>query len=173
MIKNFSTKAKLMLVPIVYVIIVAIVTIVYKSYDNTVQKRIEAASQTEIFIQQVLKGRIAVYQFLRTPNEQKAQNVVKSFETLDNNVKDLKSKLDNKENIEICNLILKASESYIKYFEQFSKKRIQEYNQGLEKESDDLKVLVSKMVETGLELEKKLNNINENAKKSRKNGKRK
>ena len=163
MLKNFSTKVKLMLVPIVYVIIVTIVAIIFSYYNNLVKFRIGAASQTDIFIQQVLKGRIEVYQFLRAPSNENAEDVVKSFNELDKNVADLKSKVSQESNIKLAEGILDDSSKYIEYFNQFAQKRIEEFNNGILKESDDLKPLISNMAETGIDLEKKLNQINKSA----------
>ncbi|XPV68997.1 MAG: methyl-accepting chemotaxis protein [Halarcobacter sp.] len=163
MFKNFSTKAKLMSLPMVFVVIVIISGVIYTYYDGIVNNRISSATQTEIFTQQVLKGRIAVYQFLRAPSEEKAQNVVDSFDLLDKNVSSLKEKLSLEKDIKICDEILEESESYIKYFNQFSKKRITEFNNGITKESEDLKSIISNMVKSGQSLEKSLQKINKSA----------
>ncbi|RXK05198.1 methyl-accepting chemotaxis protein [Halarcobacter ebronensis] len=164
MLKNFSTKFKLALVPIVYIVIVTIVTIIFTYYNNVVKTRIQAAEKTDIFIQDVLKGRIAVYQFLRTPNDSNIDNVHKSFETLDDKVKEFKSGLTVQKNIEICDEILKESSEYIEHFDAFAKKRIDEFNNGILNESSEIKPIIVKMAETGLRLEKELNQINSSAK---------
>ncbi|XOB61866.1 methyl-accepting chemotaxis protein [Campylobacterota bacterium DY0563] len=163
MLKNFSTKIKLMLVPIVYVLIVTIVTIIFTYYNNLVKFRIEAAVETEVFIQQVLKGRIAVYQFLRAPSDANAQKVVVSFKELDNNVSDLRENISQKSNKELCDNILKESSDYIKYFNQFSEQRIKDFENGISKESEELKPIISKMVNSGLKLEEELQKINKSA----------
>ena len=163
MLKNFSTKAKLMTIPVVYLLIVIISACIYAYYSNIVSFRISASSQTEVFIQQVLKGRISAYQFLRTPSQQNAQNVVDNFILLNKEVSFLKSKLTNAENIETSKRILASSNLYIDYFNQFSSKRIDEYRGGIEKESKELKPIIAKMVNTGLDLENNLNKINKKA----------
>ena len=163
MLKSLSTKAKLMLVPIVYVVIIVIIASIYYYYNSLVKFRVDVSSNTEIFIEHVLKGRISVYQFLRNPSNKTANVVIKDFEELDNKVLKLKSLLSSKKNITLSQEILNESSKYINYFKQFSQKRIQEYNYGISKESDELKLLVAKMVDTGLVLEEKLNEINKNA----------
>jgi len=163
MLKNFSTKAKLMSLPIVFVLIVIVSGVIYTYYNGLVTSRISSATQTEIFIQQVLKGRIAVYQFLRSPSEKTVQNVLDSFDLLDKNVSALKSKLSLAENVKICDEILEESANYIKYFNQFSKKRIDEVANGISKESDALKPIISNMVKSGESLEESLQKINKSA----------
>ncbi len=163
MLKNFSTKAKLMLVPIVYVIIVTIVAIIFSYYNNLVKFRIDAATQTDVFIQQVLKGRISVYQFLRAPSNDTANVVIKDFGKLDENVSFFKSQLSVGKNVQLCEEILSESSKYVEYFDKFSQKRIEEYKNGILKESEDLKPLIADMAKTGTDLENKLNEINKSA----------
>jgi len=163
MLKNFSTKAKLMSMPVVFIVIVVVSAIIYTYFNNLTTFRANAAIQTDIFIQQVLKGRIAVYQFLRAPSDSTEQNVIDSFAKLDENVSSLKPKLSQKENQETCDAILNDSKKYIDYFQQFAKKRIVEFNNGILKESDELKPIVANMVKTGQDLEKNLSKINDSA----------
>ncbi len=163
MLKNFSTKIKLMLVPIVYVLILIIVTIIFTYYNGLVKFRIEAAVQTEVFIQEVLKGRISVYQFLRAPSDANAQKVVINFKELDKDVSDLRENVSQESNKKLCDNILKESSNYIKYFNQFSGKRIKDYENGILKESEELKPIITKMVNSGLKLEEQLKKINNSA----------
>ena len=75
MLNNLSTKKKLMLLPIIFILIVIVCALVFSYFNQINNQRIKTATQTDIFIQQVLKGRISVYQFLRVPSEQNAQKV--------------------------------------------------------------------------------------------------
>ncbi len=159
MLKSFSTRAKLMSMPVVYFVIVLVSAIMYTYYDNQVSFRVMQTTQTDEFIQQVLKGRISVYQFLRSPNEVNAQKVVDSFSTLNEDVIEAKKHLTQPESIKIADDILAESKSYIKYFNQFSVKRIADFKNGIEKESDELKPILAKMVESGVSLEKSLSKI--------------
>jgi len=163
MFKNLNTRAKLMSFPIIFLFIVIITSLVYTYYSGLVTSRVNAATQTEVFIQQVLKGRIAVYQFLRTPSEKNAQKVVDSFTLLDNNVSILKGKLSLEENIKLSDNILENSQDYVKHFNQFSKKRIGEFKNGIVKESDSLKPIIINMTEAGESLEENLLKINKSA----------
>lgn len=75
MFKNISTKAKLMLLPSIFLMVVIISGLIFSYFNNIVEVRSNISIQTDLFIQQVLKGRISVYQFLRTPDETKAKIV--------------------------------------------------------------------------------------------------
>ncbi|MGD9624280.1 MAG: methyl-accepting chemotaxis protein [Arcobacter sp.] len=163
MLKNFSTKKKLLLLPISFIIIVIVSALVYSYFNGVSNGRIHVASQTDLFVQQLLKGRISVYQFLRTPTEQSAQSVRDEFKKFDEYVKALKPKLTEKENIDLANEITDLSKSYINSFDKFYSKKIKEYNNDILKENEEIKAIIKEMVEIGLELEKKLSHINENA----------
>ena len=163
MLKNTSTKKKLMLLPIAFITIVVISSLIFTYFSNIAEQRTNAAVQTDLFIQQVLKGRISVYQFLRSPDETKAQKVRDDFNTLNNSVLELKTKLTAKENIDLSDLIINESKKYVKSFDEFSSKRITDYKNGIEKESPEILAIIKQMVEIGLDLEKQLNHINTNA----------
>ncbi len=163
MLKNFSTKKKLLLLPITFIIIVIVSAAVYSYFNGVANGRINVASQTDLFIQQLLKGRISVYQFLRTPTEQSAQSVRDDFKKFDEYVKALKPQLVEKENIQLSDEILDLSKNYISSFDKFYAKKISEYNNDILKENEEIKTIIKEMVEVGLKLEKKLSDINENA----------
>ena len=152
-----------MLLPMAFIGIVIISSLIFTYFNNVAEQRTNAAVQTDLFIQQVLKGRISVYQFLRSPDETKAQKVRDDFNTLNNSVLELKTKLTAKENIELSDLIINQSKNYIKSFDEFSSKRITDYKNGIEKESPEILAIIKQMVEIGLDLEKQLNHINTNA----------
>ena len=127
-----------MLLPSVFTTIVIISGLLFSYFNNIIEQRTNAAVQTDLFIQQVLKGRISVYQFLRSPDEIKAQKVRDDFSNLNNSVLDLQKKLTNKENIELCNEIVKQSKDYIKSFDTFAQKRINDYKNNIEKETPEI-----------------------------------
>ncbi|MBK6547403.1 MAG: chemotaxis protein [Arcobacter sp.] len=162
MLNNLSTKKKLMLLPIIFIVIVIVCALVFSYFNQINNQRIKTATQTDVFIQQVLKGRISVYQFLRVPSEQSAQKVKSDFKELDNFVKNLKPFLTEKENIDLSNQILKLSADYISNFDKFYQKRISDYNSGIQNESDEISTIIKQMVTVGLELEEKLALMNKN-----------
>ncbi len=152
-----------MLLPTAFIGIVIISALIFTYFNNISEQRTNAAVQTDLFIQQVLKGRISVYQFLRSPDEAKAQKVRDDFNTLNSSVLELKAKLTDKENIDLSDLIINQSKNYVKSFDEFSSKRITDYKNGIEKESPEILAIIKQMVEIGLDLEKQLSHINTNA----------
>ena len=162
MLNNLSTKKKLMLLPITFVVIVIVCALVFSYFNQINNQRIKTATQTDVFIQQVLKGRISVYQFLRVPSEQSAQKIKSDFKELDNFVENLKPFLTEKENIDLSNQILELSADYISNFDKFYQKRISDYNSGIQNESDEISTIIKQMVTVGLELEEKLALMNKN-----------
>ena len=168
MLKNISTKIKLMLLPTAFIGIVIISALIFTYFNRITEQRTDAANQTDLFIQQVLKGRISVYQFLRSPDEAKAKIVKDDFELLINHVLDLKSKLGIQENKDLCDLIVNESKNYIKNFDELAQKRIPEYKNGIEKESPEILTVIKQISEIGLNLEKQLKQINTNATEAKK-----
>jgi methyl-accepting chemotaxis protein len=132
-------------------------------FNNIMNNRVSAASQTDVFIQQVLKGRISVYQFLRSPSDEKAAEVESDFNILIKKVKTLKPQLSAQENRVLCDEIIDLSNKYISYFNEFAPLRIKDFKNGIEKESTNIAGIISQMAKTGLVLEDKLKLINGSA----------
>ena len=168
MLKNISTKIKLMLLPTAFIGIVIISALIFTYFNRITEQRTDAANQTDLFIQQVLKGRISAYQFLRSPDEAKAKIVKDDFELLNNHVLDLKSKLSIQENINLCDSIVNESKNYMKNFDELAQKRIPEYKNGIEKETPEILTVIKQISEIGLNLEKQLKQINTNATEAKK-----
>jgi methyl-accepting chemotaxis protein len=146
-----------------FLVIVVISSIVYSHFSNKENTRNNVATETEEFIQQVLKGRISVYQFLRAPSNDTKQKVIDNFQSLDKNVLELKAILTIDKNIILCNEILTTSKEYINNFNIVADMVITNHKNGIEKESDEVKSTISKMAQTGLALEGKINEINKSA----------
>ena len=163
MLNSFKTRTKLMLLPLLFIIIVIISSFVFLHFNATVKNRIEVSIQTHILIEDVLKGRISVYQFLRAPNENNATKVRENFKLLENKVETLKQELDTQENVQLSGEILTLIETYIKYFDDFASKRVDEFNLGIKDESKEILLIISNMVKTGAILEERLLKINDNA----------
>ena len=136
---------------------------VYIYYSNIVNVRGAVASKTDVFIQQVLKGRISVYQFLRSPNDKTAQKVRDDFQSLNDEVLNLKNQITLPANVKLCEEIIFNSNQYIQFFNQFSTQRISDFNNGVRDESQEVKNIIAQMVQVGLTLESKLDEINKSA----------
>ena len=65
MLKNLSTKAKLLAFPILFVLIALIVASIYYNSMNYVEERTKTAIQSNESVDELLKSRITVYQFMR------------------------------------------------------------------------------------------------------------
>ena len=157
-----------MLLPTAFIGIVIISALIFTYFNRITEQRTDAANQTDLFIQQVLKGRISAYQFLRSPDEAKAKIVKDDFELLINHVLDLKSKLGIQENKDLCDLIVNESKNYIKTFDELAQKRIPDYKNGIEKETPEILTVIKQISEIGLNLEKQLKQINTNATEAKK-----
>ncbi|PUE65740.1 methyl-accepting chemotaxis protein [Arcobacter caeni] len=163
MIKNINTKMKLLLFPFMFIVIVAVSGFVYIHYSDVEKARSQVAIETEEFIQQLLKGRISVYQFLRAPTEVNKQKVVDTFKDLDTQVSQLKEILIFQRNIDLCNEILASSKEYINNFIVVDSMLIENQKNGIKDETDQIKNTIKTMSESGLVLEAKIIEINKNA----------
>ena len=163
MLNNISTKVKLLILPITFIFIVIVSSLVFSYFNGISEKRIHVAVETDVFIQKVLKGRISVYQFLRSPNNQTANKVREDFKSLDNQVKNLIPLLDNTENQRLAKDILSLSQEYIVKFNNFAPEKITNFEKGIIKDTPRILSIIKQMVQTGLKLEKELSKINENA----------
>ncbi|BAK71381.1 methyl-accepting chemotaxis protein [Aliarcobacter butzleri] len=163
MLKNMNMRKKLFLFPILFILIVIGSGLVYKHFSNIAHQRNNAAISTEEFIQQNLKGRISVYQFLRNLTEESSRKVENDFKKLIEDVSAAKSTFSLKENKDLCDDILNYSKEYLKEFDSLAKENISNFKNGITVESEDMKNRISKMSNIGLEIEHKIQEINKNA----------
>ncbi len=163
MLNNFNTRTKLFLFPILFVIIIIVSGSVYKYFTDYATQRGNIVTHTREFIQNVLEGRIAVYQFLRDSNENTKQNVISKFSSLNEEVALLKPKLASQKNKEYIDEILLFSKDYMNSFEIVAKERIEDTKNGIQIESDSMKQKVIDMAQIGLKLENKILDINKSA----------
>lgn len=141
-----------------FIVIVVLSALVYLNYSSLAEKRNEVALKTEGFVQELLKGRISVYQFLRNPSSETAQKVRENFKTLDKDVLALKEEVSVERNKVLCDEILASSKKYIESFEIYSKG----YSKDVE-ETPELKAKLAEMVKVGEVLESKIKDINKSA----------
>ncbi|MDX4028130.1 methyl-accepting chemotaxis protein [Aliarcobacter skirrowii] len=160
MLSRINTKMKLLLFPIIFLLIVVTVGAVYIYYSSIVDARNTAAIKTDIFIQNILKGRISVYQFLRDPSQEAALKVKEDFKLLQNDVESFKTTLSSEKNIKLSDEIIYLSKAYVNYFDNFAQTRITNFQNGILQETSDVLEKISQMVKIGLELEDKLHEIN-------------
>ncbi|MDX4069537.1 methyl-accepting chemotaxis protein [Aliarcobacter skirrowii] len=163
MLSRINTKMKLLLFPIIFLLIVVTVGAVYIHYSSIADARNTAAIKTDIFIQNILKGRISVYQFLRDPSQEAALKVKEDFKLLQNDVESFKTTLSSEKNIKLSDEIIYLSKAYVNYFDNFAQTRITNFQNGILQETSDVLEKISQMLKIGLELEDKLHEININA----------
>ena len=163
MLRKIDTKKKLLLFPVMFMIIVILSGIVYSHWSNESNKRSEIALETDDIIQQSLKGRISVYQFLRLPSDKAAQKVREDFSLLNQNVLTLKSRLALEKSRVLSDEIILNSKKYIEFIDAFSNQRVKDFENGIKDESSDIKNIISQMVQTGSILESKVLEIHESA----------
>ena len=163
MLSNFNTRKKLFLFPILFILIVIGSGFTYKYFSNISKARNNVTITTEEFIQQNLKGRISVYQFLRAPSENTKQKVLNNFQKLSEDVSSLKVILVSQRNKDISDDILVFIKGYLSEFDSVSKEKISDFSNGTIVESQEMKERISKMSAVGLKLEEKIVEINKNA----------
>ena len=163
MLNNFNTRKKLFLFPILFILIVIGSGFTYKYFSNISKARNNVTITTDEFIQQNLKGRISVYQFLRAPSENTKQKVLNNFQKLSEDVSSLKVILVSQRNKDISDDILVFIKGYLSEFDSVSKEKISDFSNGTIVESQEMKERISKMSAVGLKLEEKIVEINKNA----------
>ncbi|MFA7091615.1 MAG: methyl-accepting chemotaxis protein [Arcobacteraceae bacterium] len=163
MLGSLNTKKKLLLFPIIFLIIVILAGAIYTHWSNLSNARNEAASKTEHFQSEMLKGRISVYQFLRLPNATNAQKVREDFSTLVKEISKFKESLRVEKNRILANEIIENAEKYVEFFNAFSELRIKDFENGIKDESDEIKKIIAQMVQVGLVVGIKLEEINTSA----------
>ena len=160
MLKQTSTKIKLLLFPIIFMVIAVVTGTFYAYYSGISEMSNEKAHKTDVFTEHVLKGRISVYQYLRSPSEQTAQKVRDDFSLLSKEVLELKNELDSEKDKILCDEIIANSKKYIEHFDSFASQRMTDFKNGQKEESPEIKEMISKMVQVGAVLEKELHDIN-------------
>ena len=163
MLRKIDTKKKLLLFPVMFMIIVILSGIVYSHWSNESNTRNEIALETDEIVQQYLKGRISVYQFLRSPSDKTAQKVREDFSLLNQNVLTFKSRLSLEKNRILSDEIILNSKKYVEFFDAFSNQRVKDFENGIKDEASDIKNTISQMVQTGSILESKVLEIKETA----------
>lgn len=123
MLNKLNTKQELLLFPVIFAIIVICVGIIYTHYNNVSNSRNEVAIMTDDLIQDVLKGRISAYAFLRAPSEESAQKVSENFAYIIKQVFELKNELSSERNKVLADEIIFNAKKYIEYFEIFQNQK--------------------------------------------------
>ena len=125
MLKNLSTKAKLLAFPILFVLIALIVASIYYNSMNYVEERTKTAIQSNESVDELLKSRITVYQFMLDSTSEKKAIVVNSFNKLKEMQKDLKGHFESEGNKKLADNSLILIDDYLKNFEEMASMKMQ------------------------------------------------
>ncbi|MDX4026841.1 methyl-accepting chemotaxis protein [Aliarcobacter skirrowii] len=113
MFKNLSTKTKLALFPAIFIIATVITAIIYSSSISFVQDRIKISSQTTLLIDELLKARITIYQFMLNPTQSGKDAIDKQWTKLIDETLTLKELFSSKENKDLCDVVVKDIKDYL------------------------------------------------------------
>ena len=163
MLNNLTIKKKLMIFPILFIGLFIVLGSVYSYYKDLALSRNDIAINIEELNNQLLKGRISAYQFLRNPNNDTAQKVRNDFDLLKKDALEVKNHLNLEENRKHIDSIVSFSNEYITDFDKFSTLRIKDFSNGIKDESPEIKPTIASMVKIGISLENELLAINKSA----------
>ncbi|MDK2063917.1 methyl-accepting chemotaxis protein [Aliarcobacter butzleri] len=163
MLQSFNTRKKLLLFPALFILIIIVSGFVYVYYNNLANQRNHAAIETERFIQYVAKSRISVYQFLRIPTEENRQHVLMNLKYLKDNVIETKAEFTSPHNIELANQIISLIDNYVTGFESFAQDKIVDFSNNITVEGEEIKKDIAQMVKVGVDVESKIQEINQSA----------
>lgn len=160
MLNNMSIKQRLRLFPVLTTVFMAISVAVYLYFSGVVTEKATISSNSKNIVNNLLVGRISVYQYLRNPNDETAQKVRENFGDLTKSLDDLNALVKVEENHK---RIQNAKENITQYMEAFDKiVKIKSYelaNGGLE-ESPVLKSEIKGMSEIGTKVEEEITSVN-------------
>ena len=154
---NVSTKTKLFLFPILFILIVIVSGFVYKSSMNYILERTMISVKTNGLVQELLKSRISVYQFMLDGTKEKEAVVLSSFKGVENTTKELKESFQSDKNKKISDEIISDVNEYLKHFAMMASTK--EATSSFETR-DSTKNLMLRLVALAAELEDKINSLN-------------
>ena len=121
MFKNLSTKTKLALFPAIFIIATIVTAIIYSSSISFVQDRIKISSQNTLLIDELLKARITLYQFMLNPTPSAKDAIDKQWSKLIDETLRLKELFRSKENKDLCDVVVKDIKDYLAEVEVLAK----------------------------------------------------
>uniref|UniRef100_UPI00082C427D hypothetical protein n=1 Tax=Aliarcobacter cryaerophilus TaxID=28198 RepID=UPI00082C427D len=121
MFKNLSTKTKLALFPAIFIIATIVTAIIYSSSISFVQDRIKISSQTTLLIDELLKARITIYQFMLIPTPSGKDAIDKQWTKLIDETLTLKELFVSKDNKDLCDVVVKDIKDYLAGVEVLAK----------------------------------------------------
>ena len=154
---NISTKTKLFLFPILFVLIVIVSAMVYKSSMDYIQERTLLSVKTNTLVQDLLKARMSVYQYMLEGTKDKEEIVIKSFREVETNAKGLKEQFVSDKNKKISDDIILNINEYLKNFQLMANAKT---SSSLQETRENSKDTMSRMVNIATELEREIVSLN-------------
>jgi methyl-accepting chemotaxis protein len=161
--KNLSIKIKLIIFPLLFIFLISTLGVIFAYYSNVAKEKNYITFQSEDLIQELLKSRISVYQFLQTPNNDTAQIVKNNFEELVKEMTYFKSLLVANENIKLSDAVIKQLKEYLIGFDKLAQLKIEETNNPDAVEASKLVAITTQLAQLGGEIDEELHHISERA----------
>ncbi|RBQ25842.1 methyl-accepting chemotaxis protein [Arcobacter sp. CECT 9188] len=162
MLNKISTKSKLILFPMIFLLIIIGSGFMYNYYSNVASMRSNAAFVTEKLIQSILETRLVVAAFLRDANEDSKQKAVTAMKDLENKIVEVKKLFTLKKNQDLSDEALALIDAYLKSFENLANEKIENLKTNTQ-DSKEMLQTITKMASTGVEAAKKIDEINHSA----------
>ncbi|QKF60108.1 methyl-accepting chemotaxis protein [Aliarcobacter lanthieri] len=162
MLNKISTKSKLILFPMIFLLIIIGSGFMYNYYSNVANMRSNAAFVTEKLIQSILETRLVVAAFLRDANEDSKQKAVTAMKDLENKIVEVKKLFTLKKNQDLSDEALALIDAYLKSFENLANEKIENLKTNTQ-DSKEMLQTITKMASTGVEAAKKIDEINHSA----------
>lgn len=156
MFDNMTIKQRLRLFPVIASILITVAALAYVYFSSVVHEKTLINDNSKIVVENLLKARITVYQYLRNPNDETAQKTRESFAQLDKDLDSLSSLLKVEENRKRLSDAKGLISDYVKVFEQVVQIANYEKNAGLIEESVTLKTKIKDMSAIGSKIEEKI-----------------
>ncbi|AXK49763.1 chemotaxis protein [Aliarcobacter trophiarum LMG 25534] len=121
MFKNLNTKTKLFLFPIIFIVAILITATIYSSSLSYIKERIYVSSKTTALIDELLKGRIVIYQFMLNPTQKGKEAVDIQWNKLLEDTNAVKEIFKSKENKDLALKTISDIKNYMKDIEVLAK----------------------------------------------------
>ncbi|QKF81709.1 MCP-domain signal transduction protein [Halarcobacter ebronensis] len=147
-----------MVLPFLFIIIVAIAGSVYVHFNSKSEKITKNSQEIQSFITDFEKARALVFKFAKISTEKNADDVEKAFKNLSNKISIFKSKLEDIPGEKLADNIINYINEYLSYYSELKVIKIEEYVSGINKASPKLS---KKMIEISENLLNGLHTLND------------
>lgn len=160
MFNNMSIKQRLRLLPIFITILMTIAAAGYIYFTSVIKEKVAISTNSKNVVNELLLGRISVYQYLRNPSDETAQKVRENFASLNKSLDDLNLLIKVEENHKRVQDAKENISEYMKAFDKVVQIKSYEVSNGGIEESSTLKFEIKTMAQVGQKVEEEINGIN-------------